>query len=103
MIAKANSSHPATTQRFGQLVAQAMQATGMPSGLVQLLYRTSHEDGERLVADPRLAAVGYTGARGAGLQLKAVADRVGKPFYAELSSVNPVIFLPGALEERCEK
>jgi NADP-dependent aldehyde dehydrogenase len=103
VIAKANSSHPATTQRFGQLVAQAMQATGMPSGLVQLLYRTSHEDGERLVADPRLAAVGYTGARGAGLQLKAVADRVGKPFYAELSSVNPVVFLPGALEERCEK
>ena len=101
VIAKANSSHPATTERFGQLVAQSMQATGMPSGLVQLIYRTSHEDGERLVADPRLGAVGYTGARSAGLKLKAVADRVGKPFYAELSSVNPVVFLPGALQERC--
>ena len=100
VIAKANSSHPATSQRFGQLVAKSMQATGMPSGLVQLIYRTSHEDGERLVADPRLGAVGYTGARGAGLQLKAVADRVGKPFYAELSSVNPVVILPGALDQR---
>lgn len=103
VIAKANSSHPATTERFGQLVLQSMQATGMPKGLVQLIYRTSHEDGERLVADPRLGAVGYTGARTAGLRLKAVADRVGKPFYAELSSVNPVVFLPGALEERCDK
>ena len=103
VIAKSNSSHPATTERFGRLVAQSIQATGMPSGLVQLIYRTSHEDGERLVSDARLGAVGYTGARHAGLQLKAAADRVGKPFYAELSSVNPVVYLPGAIEERGEK
>lgn len=103
VIAKANSSHPGTTEQFGKLAASALQATGMPAGLVQLIYRTSHEDGERLVADPRLAAIGYTGARNAGLQLKAVADRVGKPFYAELSSVNPVVFMPGALRERGAK
>lgn len=103
VIAKANSSHPATTERLGRLVAESMQATHMPKGLVQLIYRTSHEDGERLVADLRLGAVGYTGARQAGLRLKAVADRVGKPFYAELSSVNPVVYLPGALQERGDK
>ena len=103
VIAKANSSHPATTERLGRLVAESMQATQMPKGLVQLIYRTSHEDGERLVADLRLGAVGYTGARQAGLRLKAVADRVGKPFYAELSSVNPVVYLPGSLKERGDK
>lgn len=103
VIAKANSSHPATSQRFGRLAAEACEATSMPKGFVQLIYRTSHSDGERLVADPRLAAVGYTGARHAGLQLKGVADRVGKPFYAELSSVNPVVILPGALQERGDK
>ncbi len=103
VVAKANSSHPATTERLGRLVAESMQATHMPKGLVQLIYRTSHEDGERLVADLRLGAVGYTGARQAGLRLKAVADRVGKPFYAELSSVNPVVYLPGALQERGDK
>jgi len=103
VIAKANSSHPATSERFGQLALAAIHETKMPLGLVQLIYRTSHEDGERMVADPRLGAVGYTGSRSAGLQLKAVADRVGKPFYAELSSVNPVVFLPGALCERGDK
>ncbi|MEQ1825027.1 MAG: aldehyde dehydrogenase (NADP(+)) [Pirellula sp.] len=103
VIAKANSSHPATTRRFGVLVDRAAKETNMPTGMVQLLYRTSHADGERLVSDPRLAAIGYTGSRSAGLQLKAVADRVGKPFYAELSSVNPVVFLPGALKERLDK
>jgi alpha-ketoglutaric semialdehyde dehydrogenase len=100
VIAKANSSHPATTLRFAKLAWHAMQQTNMPHGLIQLIYRTSHEDGERLVADSRLGAIGYTGSRAAGLKLKAVADRVGKPFYAELSSVNPVVFLPGSLKER---
>lgn len=103
VIGKANSSHPATTKRFAELALQAIEKTGMPQGLVQLLYRTSHADGERMVGDPRLSAIGYTGSRNAGLQLKAVADRVGKPFYAELSSVNPIVYLPGALTERVDK
>jgi 2,5-dioxopentanoate dehydrogenase len=103
VIGKANSSHPATSYRFALLAEQAAQETGMPAGIVQLIYRTSHADGERLVADPRLAAIGYTGSRSAGLQLKSVADRVGKPFYAELSSVNPIVFLPGAFRERLDK
>jgi len=103
VIAKANSSHPATSMRFAVLADKAVRETGMPSGLVQLIYRTSHADGERLVSDPRLSAIGYTGSRSAGLQLKSVADRVGKPFYAELSSVNPVVFLPGAFRERLDK
>lgn len=103
VIAKANSSHPATTYRFAVLADQAAKETGMPAGMVQLIYRTSHADGERLVADPRLGAIGYTGSRSAGLQLKSVADKVGKPFYAELSSVNPVVFLPGSLKERLAK
>jgi NADP-dependent aldehyde dehydrogenase len=103
VIGKANSSHPATTKRFAELAMQAIDKTGMPKGLVQLLYRTSHVDGERMVGDPRLAAIGYTGSRNAGLQLKSVADKVGKPFYAELSSVNPIVYMPGAMKERVEK
>ena len=74
----------------------------MPAATVQLLYRTSHADGERLVADPRTGATGYTGSRHAGLKLKQAADAVGKPIYLELSSTNPVVILPGALAERLE-
>ena len=65
-----------------------------------MIYRTSHEDGERLVSDHRVGATGYTGSRSAGLKLKAAADKAGKPIYLELSSVNPVVILPGALEEK---
>jgi len=102
VIAKANSSHPGTTRLFAEAAQEASLTTDMPAATVQLLYRTSHADGERLVADSRCGATGYTGSRGAGLKLKQAADAVGKPIYLELSSTNPVVILPGALDERLE-
>ena len=103
VIAKANSSHPGTTRLLAEEAQLASTEFGMPDGTVQMIYRTSHEDGEQMVADPRLAAVGYTGSRNAGLKLKKVADEKGKPIYLELSSINPVFILPGAIEERGEE
>ncbi|MEX2187077.1 MAG: aldehyde dehydrogenase (NADP(+)) [Pirellulales bacterium] len=103
VIAKANSSHPGTTRLFAEEAQAAVAEVSLPAATVQLLYRTSHADGERLVADPRVGATGYTGSRAAGLTLKAAADKAGKPIYLELSSVNPVVILPGALAERREQ
>lgn len=100
VIAKGHSSHPGTTRLFAVEAAEAARETEMPSGFVQLIYRTSHADGEKLVSHPWIGACGYTGARQTGLVLKAAADRVGKPIYLELSSINPVFFLPGALQEK---
>ncbi len=94
VIAKANSSHPETTRLMAQAVWSAVQATDMPAGTIQMIYRTSHADGERLVADPRIAATAYTGSRAAGLKLKQAAEAVGKLIFLELSSCNPVVILP---------
>lgn len=102
VIAKGHSSHPRTTQLFAEAAHRAAETTGMPAGFVQLIYRTSHEDGARLVSHPLLGASGYTGSRHAGLVLKEAADRAGNPIYLELSSINPVFLLPGALEERLD-
>src|SRR5262249_37777555 len=103
VIAKANTSHPGTTRLCALAAHEAARAAGMPAGSVQLLYRTSHADGARAVADPRVGATAYTGSRTAGLELKAAADRAGKPIYLELSSVNPVLVLPGALRTKAEQ
>jgi NADP-dependent aldehyde dehydrogenase len=100
VIGKANSSHPATTKRFAELAHQAVVETGLPSATIQLIYRTSHQDGMKLVSDHRIGATGYTGSRHAGLALKQAADAAGKPIYLELSSVNPVVLLPGVVTER---
>ncbi|HYP16007.1 MAG TPA: aldehyde dehydrogenase family protein [Opitutus sp.] len=103
VIAKANTSHPDVTRILAEEARAAVAEAGLPAATVQLLYRTSHADGERLVADPRVGATGYTGSRHAGLTLKKAADSAGKPIYLELSSVNPVLLLPGALAERGAK
>ena len=103
VIAKAHPCHPATTKLIAEEALLALNETGLPSSTVQMIYHVTPEDGLRMVADKRLGAVGFTGSRTAGLKLKAAADAVGKPFYAELSSLNPVVILPGALVERGEK
>ena len=102
VIAKGHTSHPGTSRLLAEAAQEAAEATGMPAGWVQMIYRTQHSDGLKLAADPRLAAIGYTGARNAGLALKEVADKHGKPIYLELSSINPVFVLPGVLAERSE-
>jgi 2,5-dioxopentanoate dehydrogenase len=103
VIAKSNTSHPGVTRLLAEEAFAAVGEAGLPPATVQLIYRTSHADGERLVSDSRTGATGYTGSRGAGLKLKAAADAAGKPIYLELSSVNPVVMLPGALAERGAK
>jgi NADP-dependent aldehyde dehydrogenase len=103
VIAKAHPCHPLTTKLLAEEALAALGETGLPPATVQLIYHIKPEDGLRLVADKRLGAVGFTGSRAAGMKLKAAADAVGKPIYLEMSSINPVLILPGALAERGEK
>lgn len=100
VIGKGHSSHPGTTRLLAEAALQAANDTKMPKGFVQLIYRTGHSDGVKLASHHGVGAIGYTGSRSAGLVLKEAADRVGKPIYLELSSINPVFVLPGALKER---
>lgn len=102
VIAKGHSAHPTTTRLFAEAAYEAAGQAEMPAGFVQLIYRTSHADGATLVSHPLMGATGYTGSRSAGLVLKEAADRAGKPIYLELSSINPVLILPGAVAERGE-
>lgn len=103
VIAKGHSSHPGSSRLLAEEADHAARDTDMPAGFMQLIYRTSHADGEKLVSHRLMGAIGYTGSRSAGLTLKAAADRAGKPIYLELSSINPVFVLPGALDERLEE
>lgn len=100
VIAKANTGHPGTTRLMAELAFRAVCALDLPRALVQLVYRTPRDVGALLVSHPDIGATGFTGSKAAGLQLKAAADQAGKLIYLEMSSVNPVFLLPGALRER---
>jgi alpha-ketoglutaric semialdehyde dehydrogenase len=102
VIAKAHPLHPNTTRLLAEQAFKAVESTGLPLATVQLIYNVSNENGLKLVSDPRVGAVAFTGSRGAGMRLKRAAEEAGKPIYLEMSSVNPVVFLPNALTERGE-
>jgi len=103
VIAKAHPGHPGTTKLLAEAALDAVQQSGLPPSTVQLFYHSRPEDGLKLVSDRRAGAVAFTGSRKAGLALKEAADRAGIPIYLEMSSVNPVFVLPGALVERADE
>ncbi len=100
VIAKVHPSHPGTSRLLAEAAFSAVTASDLPAASVQMIYALSPDHGLALAGDVRLGAIGFTGSRAGGLTLKAAADRAGVPFFAEMSSINPVLVLPGALCER---
>lgn len=102
VVVKGHPTHPGTSEIVGRAIRTAVQKHDLPEGTFSLLHGTSNELGSALVTNPRIRAVGFTGSRRAGLALveAAQARPVPIPVYAEMSAVNPVVVLPGALAER---
>lgn len=104
VIVKGHPAHPGTTELVARAINAAVAKSDYPAGVFSMLSGTANELGGALVADPRVAAVGFTGSRGGGLALMNIAAKrpVPIPVYAEMSSINPVVLMPGALESRGE-
>lgn len=100
VIAKGHPEHPATTRMLAEIALKGLKEAGMPPAALQLLYHLDRESGFRLAAHPGLGATAFTGSRRAGLALKKAADAAGRPVYLEMSSLNPLFLLPGAVRDR---
>ncbi|WDG28128.1 aldehyde dehydrogenase (NADP(+)) [Streptomyces sp. CA-278952] len=101
VVVKGHPAHPGTGEMVARAVTAAAARTGMPAGVFSLLVGRGHDVGLALVGDPRITAVGFTGSRTGGLALLAAGRSrpVPIPVHAEMSAVNPVIMLDGALAE----
>jgi NADP-dependent aldehyde dehydrogenase len=104
VVVKGHPAHPGTSELVARAVQRAVTRCGLPEGVFSYLPGRSNALGAALVGDPRIKAVGFTGSRGGGLALLAIAQRRKEPIpvYAEMSSVNPVVLLPHALTARAE-
>lgn len=102
VIVKQHPAHPRTGALVAGAIRAAIAASDLPEGVFAELVGPGNDLGGALVADPRIAAVGFTGSRGGGLALMriAAARPVPIPVYAEMSSINPVILGPAALAAR---
>ena len=99
VVVKGHPAHPVTGTLVARAITRAVEKSGLPAGTFSFVLG-GVETGQELVRDPRIAAVGFTGSRGGGLALvrAAAAREVPIPVYAEMSSINPVVVLPGALD-----
>jgi alpha-ketoglutaric semialdehyde dehydrogenase len=104
VVVKGHPAHPGTSEMVGRAIQAAVKACGLPEGVFSLVGGVAHELSNALVAHPHIKAVGFTGSRGGGLALSAIAAARPEPIpvYAEMSSINPVFLLPEALKARAE-
>jgi len=102
VVFKAHSGHMATAEQVADAIIRAAEKTGMPVGVFNMIYGGGV--GEALVKHPAILAVGFTGSLKGGRALcdMAAARAQPIPVFAEMSSINPVIVLPQALQTRAE-
>jgi NADP-dependent aldehyde dehydrogenase len=98
VIVKAHPAHPGTSEMVGDAILQAVRSLGLPVGTFALLYDSGYDVARELVRHPKIKAVGFTGSRNGGRALMSeIALRAEPiPFFGEMSSINPMFFLPGA-------
>jgi NADP-dependent aldehyde dehydrogenase len=102
VVFKAHGGHMATAEQVADAIVRAAEKTGMPAGVFNMIYGSGV--GEALVKHPAIQAVGFTGSLKGGRALcdMAAARAQPIPVFAEMSSINPVIVLPQALDVRAQ-
>ncbi len=102
VVVKAHSGHPGTSEMVATAVLKAAARCKMPPGVFSMLHGSGRIIGSALVKHALTRAVGFTGSRAGGRALfdAAAARPHPIPVFAEMSSLNPVFVLPGALRER---
>lgn len=100
VVFKAHSGHMATAHAVGEAIVRAAERTAMPAGVFNMVFGGGV--GEWLVKHPAIQAVGFTGSLRGGRALcdMAAARAQPIPVFAEMSSINPVLVLPAALQAR---
>lgn len=105
VVVKAHPAHYGTSALVGEAIKKAVEKTNMPNGIFSMLYDDGYEIGAELVKHPLTKAVTFTGSFKGGMALVKLADERENPIpvFAEMGSINPVIFLPDALTNQAEE
>jgi NADP-dependent aldehyde dehydrogenase len=104
VVIKAHPSHLGTSELVGRVIQKAAADCGLAEGVFSLVIGQGNAIGQALVRHPAIKAVGFTGSRTGGLSLMRIAAERPEPIpvYAEMSSVNPILLFPAALEKNAQ-
>ena len=91
-ILKPSSDTPVS----GVIISEAFDGAGLPKGLFSCLPGKGSEIGDKLIEDPRIAMITFTGSTKVGRQLAVKAAQNRKRITLEMGGKNPMIVLKDA-------
>jgi len=105
VVVKAHAAHPGTSALVAGALKKAAETHNMPDGVFSILFDDGFTIGEALVKHPKTKIVTFTGSLKGGMALVKMAAERDEPIpvFAEMGSINPIVLLPQALENRAEE
>lgn len=102
VVVKSHPMHAATGELVASAIQKAVNDLGLPKGVFSNLNSSGIEVGQNLVQHPNIKGVGFTGSITGGRALFDMASKRDEPIpvFAEMGSINPVVILPMALEQK---
>lgn len=104
VVVKGHSAHAQTSALVFDAIKKAIEIASVPEYTVQHVLGSGSTAGKALVQHPATTAVGFTGSYNGGKALWELANQRPTPIpvFAEMSSINPVVFLPDTLQQNAE-
>ncbi len=100
VVWKPSSKTPLTAVACTRIAAEVLERNGHPGAVCSLVIGSGREIGDRLVSDPRVAMVSYTGSVPTGRHVgRVVQERFGRHIL-ELGGNNAAIITPSADPEQ---
>ncbi len=104
VIVKAHPMHAGTSWLVAEIILESAQKFNLPEGVFSHLLDATYVIGEALVKSKFIKAVGFTGSiKGGRALMNLSSTRLAPiPVFAEMGSLNPVVFFNEALETNSE-
>ncbi|MEO6187852.1 MAG: aldehyde dehydrogenase family protein, partial [Ginsengibacter sp.] len=109
VVVKGHPGHSETSRLVAGAIMKAIEKCQMPNSVFQHVDAPgfgpeSFDIGKKLVQHPATAAVGFTGSLSGGKALYEYshARSIPIPVFAEMGSINPVVFFPDTLSKNAD-
>ena len=104
IIVKAHPSHPNTCKIIHEAVVEGFKKSGLSANAFVMAEGLNPEITHWIANHPEVTAIGFTGSGMVGKLLLDISHKRTTPIpvYAEMGSLNPVFFTPGALKSNSE-
>lgn len=102
VLVKSHPMHAGTGNLVAECIVRAVRKCDFPAGTFSNLNAKNYRVGTQLVQHEKVKSVAFTGSIAGGVALQKLAEKrpVPIPVFAEMGSLNPVVFSPQKLKNK---